>query len=90
MKKAELIAAIAAEAGLTKKDAERALEAFLNTVKSEVKKGNKISLIGFGNFEPKRNSARKGINPATKQPIDIKASNSVKFKVGKGFKDSLN
>ena len=50
MKKAELIAAIAAEAGLTKKDAERALEAFLNTVKSEVKAGNKVSLIGFGNF----------------------------------------
>jgi len=90
MKKAELIAAIAAEAGLTKKDAERALEAFLNTVKSEVKKGNKISLIGFGNFEPKTNAARKGINPATKQPIQIKASKSVKFKVGKGFKDSLN
>ncbi|MGL5020532.1 MAG: HU family DNA-binding protein [Mycoplasmatales bacterium] len=90
MKKKDLIAAIAEATGLTKKDSEKAVEAFLETVKDEVKKGNKVSLLGFGNFEPKTNSARKGINPATKQPIDIKASNSVKFKVGKGFKDSLN
>jgi DNA-binding protein HU-beta len=90
MKKKDLVAAIAEATGLTKKDAERAVEAFLDTVKNEIKAGNKVSLLGFGNFEPKTNSARKGINPSTKETIDIKESKSVKFKVGKAFKDSLN
>jgi DNA-binding protein HU-beta len=90
MKKKDLVAAIAEATGLSKKDSEKAVEAFLETVKNEIKAGNKVSLLGFGNFEPKTNSARKGINPSTKETIDIKESKSVKFKVGKAFKDSLN
>ncbi len=90
MNKKELITSVSEISGLTKKQAEDAVHAFLETVKTQVKKGEKISILGFGNFEPKDNKARKGINPATKESIDIKASKSVKFKVGKSFKDTLN
>lgn len=90
MNKKELIAAIADKSELSKKDVEITLDAILDTIKSEIKSGNKVSILGFGNFEPKLNAARTGINPQTKEPLQIKASNSVKFKVGKAFKDSLN
>lgn len=90
MNKKELINKIALDNDITKKDAEVILNSILDTIKEEVKNGNKVSILGFGNFEPKENKARTGINPQTKEPIQIAASNSVRFKVGKGFKDSLN
>ncbi len=90
MNKKDLVNKIAMEHDITKKDAEAILNTVLDTVKSEIKAGNKVSILGFGNFEPKVNSARTGINPQTKEKIQISASNSVKFKVGKAFKDSLN
>lgn len=90
MNKSELIAAIAEKSELSKKDATVALEATLESIKDAIKDGEKIQLIGFGNFEPKTNKARQGVNPATKEKIQIKESKSVKFKVGKGFKDLLN
>ncbi len=90
MNKNELINAVAEKAGLSKKEAKDAIEATLETIKETVKKGDKIQLIGFGNFEPKTNKARTGINPATKETIQIAESKSVRFKVGKGFKDLLN
>ncbi len=90
MNKNELISAVADKTDLTKKDAQAAIEATLDVIKDTVKKGDKIQLIGFGNFEPKANKARTGINPSTGDKIQIKASKSVRFKVGKGFKDLLN
>ncbi len=90
MNKNDLITAVSEKTGLTKKDTQVALDGILDTIKENVKKGEKIQLIGFGNFEPKTNKARTGINPATKEKIQIKASKSVRFKVGKGFKDLLN
>src|SRR5699024_12647998 len=90
MNKTELVYAVAEVTGLSKKDTQATIEQTLDVVKSTIKSGDKVQLIGFGNFEPKTNKARAGINPATKQPIQIKASKSVKFKVGKAFKDSLN
>lgn len=90
MNKNDLINAVVEKTGLSKKDAKDAIEATLETVKETVKKGDKVQLIGFGNFEPKTNKARTGINPATKETIQIAESKSVRFKVGKGFKDLLN
>ncbi len=90
MSKKDLIATIATENEMTKKEAEAVLNTVLDTIKSEIKEGNKVSILGFGNFEPKTNKARTGINPQTKEAIQIKESKSVKFKVGKAFKDSLN
>lgn len=90
MNKKELVAKIAEKTQVTKKEAEESLEATLTIIKDEVNAGNKVSLLGFGNFEPKTNAARQGINPSTKEKIQIKESKSVKFKVGKAFKDLLN
>lgn len=90
MNKKDLIATIADKTDMSKKDCEKVLDATLETVKNSVKSGDKVALLGFGNFEPKRNAARQGINPSTKEPIQIKASNTVRFKVGKAFKDYLN
>ncbi len=90
MNKKELINTIAETHEISKKEAEAYLNTILDTIQAEVKAGNKVSILGFGNFEPKLNKARTGINPQTKEKIEIKASNSVKFKVGKAFKDSLN
>lgn len=90
MNKKDLISAVATDRDITKKDAEEIINATLDIIKGEIKKGEKVSILGFGNFEPKTNSARTGINPQTKEPMQINASNSVKFKVGKAFKDSLN
>lgn len=90
MNKAEFVAAVAQEAGLTKKDSEAAVNAFTASVIQALKKGDKVSLVGFGTFETKKRAARTGINPQTKKPVKIKASNAPVFKAGKGFKDALN
>lgn len=89
MNKTELIAAIAAEAELSKKDAEKALNAFVGTVEGALKKGDKVQLIGFGSFEVRERAARKGRNPQTKAEITIPASKVPVFKAGKAFKDSI-
>lgn len=90
MNKAELVAAIAEKSELSKKDAEKALKAFTEVVTEELKKGNKIQLVGFGTFEVQHRAAREGRNPLTKETIKIAASNAPKFKAGKALKDSVN
>ncbi len=90
MNKVELVEAMAKKADLSKKDAEAALKAFIATVEGELKKGGKVSLVGFGTFEVSKRAARKGRNPQTNEVIKIKASKSPKFKAGKAFKDALN
>ncbi|MFV0288564.1 MAG: HU family DNA-binding protein [Mycoplasmatales bacterium] len=90
MNKQELIVAISEKTGLSKKEAQSSIEATMDVIKEEINKGEKIQLIGFGNFEPKLNKARTGVNPATGEKIQIKESKSARFKVGKGFKDFLN
>ena len=89
MNKTELVAAIAEKANLTKKDAEKALAAFTDTVVETLKAGDKIALVGFGNFEVRERAARTGINPQTKQTITIAASKNPVFKAGKAFKDAV-
>lgn len=89
MNKTELVAAIADKAGIAKKDAEKALGAFIDTVSSELKKGEKIQLVGFGTFEVRERAARTGINPQTKKTIEIPASKNPVFKAGKALKDSI-
>ena len=90
MNKTELVAALADQAGVSKKDAEKVLKAFTDVVTDELKKGEKVQLVGFGTFEVSERAARAGRNPATKQPIKIPASKAPKFKAGKAFKDALN
>ena len=90
MNKADMIAAIADKAGLTKKEAEKALKAFTDTVADELAKGGKVQLVGFGTFEVSERAARIGINPHTRKPLNIEASKSPKFKAGKALKDALN
>lgn len=90
MNKTELVAAIAEKTELTKKDSEKALKAFIDVVTEELKKGEKVQLVGFGTFEVSERAARVGRNPQTKQEITIPASKAPKFKAGKALKDSLN
>ena len=90
MNKTELIAAMADQAGLSKKDAEKALMAFTNVVAEELKNGGKVQLVGFGTFEVSERAAREGRNPATLQTITIPASKAPKFKAGKALKDIVN
>ena len=90
MNKTELVAALAEQAGVSKKDAEKVLKAFTDVVESELKKGGKVQLVGFGTFEVSERAAREGRNPATLQPIKIPASKAPKFKAGKALKDALN
>ena len=90
MNKTELVAAIAEKAELSKKDAEQALKAFTEVVGEELKKGEKIQVVGFGTFEVSERAAREGRNPQTGETMTIKASKSPKFKAGKALKDSLN
>ena len=90
MNKAELVAAVAAKTGETKKSAEEAVNAFVDVVTSELKKGEKIQLVGFGSFEVSQRAAREGINPLTKKPMNIPASKAPKFKAGKALKDAVN
>lgn len=89
MNKTELIAQIADKAELSKKDAEKALNAFIESVTEGLKKGEKVVLVGFGSFETKKRAARKGKNPQTGAIIDIPAATVPSFKVGKGLKDAV-
>ena len=82
MNKTEFINAVAEKSGLSKVVAKKAVEAFVETVSSELKEGGKVALLGFGSFSVAEKSARKGVNPKTKQPIEIPARKSVKFKAG--------
>ena len=90
MTKAELVSAIAEKTGFTKKDSEAALTAVLASVTDALKKGDKISLVGFGTFEVRARAARKGINPQTKKKINIPATKVPAFKAGKALKDTVN
>ena len=84
-----MIAEIAAKAELSKKDAEKALNAFVESVTEGLKKGEKVVLVGFGSFETKKRAARKGKTPQTGAIIDIPAATVPTFKVGKGLKDAV-
>ena len=90
MSKNEIITEVANGAEVTKKEAERVINAFLEAIKQGVKAGDKVQFVGFGTFEMKERAARTGHNPQTGAEIEIPASKSVGFKVGKAFKDSLN
>ncbi len=90
MKKTELIAAIAEQSGLSKKDAEKALTATIDTIIKTVAAGDKIQLTGFGTFEQRQRNARTGCDPRTGNTIEIPASKVPAFKAGKGFKDIVN
>ena len=90
MNKAELIAAIAAKTGETKKGAEEAVNAFVDVVTEALAQGDKVQLVGFGSFEVRKRAARKGRNPQTKEEIKIPASKAPVFKAGKALKDLVN
>lgn len=90
MNKAELIAAVAENADMTKKDAEKAVKAFVDVVTEQLKKGEKVQVVGFGTFEVAERAAREGRNPFTQEPMKIPASKAPKFKPGKPLKDALN
>ena len=90
MNKSELVAAIAEQAGISKRDAENALKAFTDVVTQELSKGNKIQLVGFGTFEVSERAARTGRNPQTGEVMEISASKAPKFKAGKALKDAVN
>ena len=90
MNKTELVAAMAEKAELSKKDSEKALKAFIDVVAEELKKGEKIQLVGFGTFELAERAAREGRNPLTGEKMTIKASKAPKFKAGKALKDIVN
>lgn len=89
MNKTELIAAVAEQTGLQKKDADKVVSTVINVIVETVAKGEKISLVGFGSFEVRTRSARKGRNPQSKEEIDIPASKLPVFKAGKSFKDAV-
>ena len=89
MTKAELISEVAEKAGLTKKDSDKAVSAVIDAITETLVAGDKVSLVGFGTFETKKRAARKGLNPRTKQEIDIAASTVPVFKAGKALKDSI-
>ena len=87
MNKTELVAEIAEKAGLSKKDSEAAVKAFVDAVSESLKKGDKVQLVGFGTFEVSERPARTGRNPQTGETIEIAASRTPKFKAGKALKD---
>ena len=88
--KADLVSAIASGAGLRRADAEKALTSLTGAVQNALVSGKKVTLVGFGSFSVSHRAARTGRDPQTKQPIQIKASNGVKFKAGKALKESVN
>ena len=90
MNKSELVAAMSEKSELSKKDVEKVLKAFTDVVAEELKKGEKIQLVGFGTFEVSERAARTGLNPRTKETIEIAASKAPKFKAGKALKDLVN
>ena len=90
MNKTEVVAAMADQAGIAKKDAEKALAAFTASVTDELKKGGKVQLVGFGTFEVVERKAREGRNPQSGKTMKIAASKAPKFKAGKALKDAMN
>ena len=90
MNKTELVDAIAKETGLSKKDSEKAVKAFTETVSKELKKKGKVQLVGFGTFETAKRAARTGKNPQTGAAIKIPAATVPKFKASKALKDAVN
>ena len=90
MNKTELVNSIASKSGLSKKNSEAALNAFISSVEDALKGGDKVVLVGFGTFEVRQRAARKGRNPQTKQEITIPASKAPVFKAGKGLKEIIN
>ena len=90
MNKTELVAAISEKTELTKKDSEKALKALSDVVAEELKKGEKVQLVGFGTFEVSERAARTGKNPQTGAEIKIAACKAPKFKAGKALKDAVN
>ena len=90
MNKADLIAAIAAKTGETKKSAEASVNAFVDVITESLVKGDKVQLVGFGSFEVRKRAARKGRNPQTKEEIKIPASKAPVFKAGKALIDLVN
>ena len=89
MTKVELIAAVATNAGLTKKDAEKAVSATLDVITEALKNGEKVSLVGFGTFEVRERKERQGRNPQTREPMTIPASKLPAFRAGKALKDAV-
>lgn len=89
MTKVELIAAVAATAGLTKKDAEKAVSATLDVITEALQKGDKVSLVGFGTFEVRERKERQGRTPQTREPMTIPASKLPAFSAGKALKDAV-
>lgn len=90
MNRTELIAAVAEKAGVTRKDAEAAVKAFVDVVADELKNGGQVQLVGFGTFEVSERAEREGRNPQTGETLKIAASKSPKFKAGKALKDAVN
>lgn len=90
MNKTEFIAAVAEKAGLSKKDAEKAVKAYSEVVAAELVNGGKVQLVGFGTFEVSERPAREGRNPKSGEPMTIAASRVPKFKAGKALKDQVN
>lgn len=90
MNKTELVAAVAEQADISKKDAEKALKAFVDVVTEEMKKGEKVQLVGFGTFEVSERAAREGRNPQTGKTMKIEACKAPKFKAAKALKDAVN
>ena len=90
MNKTELVASVAEKAGMTKKDAEKALNAVVESVKEAVAKKEKVQIIGFGTFEAKVRSTREGLNPKTREKITIPEATAPVFKAGKDFKELVN
>ena len=89
MNKTELIAAVAEQAEISKKDSEKALKAFIDVVTEQLKKGDKVQLVGFGTFEVSERAAREGRNPQTGKTMKIAACKAPKFKAGKALKDAF-
>lgn len=90
MNRTELVAAMAEATELSKKDAEAALKAFIDVVTAEMKKGEKVQLVGFGTFEVSERAAREGRNPQTGKTMKIEACKAPRFKAGKALKDAVN
>lgn len=89
MNKTELVAAIANDAAISKKDAEAALKAMIENIEKALKDGEKVSLVGFGTFEVSERASRTGRNPQTGEEMTIAACKAPKFKAGKAFKDAI-
>ena len=90
MNKGDFINAVAEAAALSKADAARSVDAMIEVISNTLKKGDTITLVGFGTFSVRKRAARQGLNPQTREPIKIKASNNPAFKAGKALKDAVN